>query len=173
MLLETIRCVTTALNTGSIGVNTQIAGLPVDNGDVVPPNIVYITDETVNLSLALNKAPADVGYPMLLVTILSPVDMAGEVVSTVRSSEIQVLIQYIASGIDTHNMVRDAYYTMRAVVRCLHDFHSNDHADMRNRNGISIQECLSLTHQTVETFEQDNKVVTGIIAQYLVRDSQV
>lgn len=173
MLIETLRIVATALATGSIGVNTQLPGVPRDAGDPVPPDVVYFTDETNNLSLAMNKAPNDVGYPMILATILSPVSLQGEVVSGVRSGEVSVLVQYIATGQDTQNKVRDAYYTMRAVEKCIHQLESNDYANtLRTRNGIHVQELLSMTHQLVDTYEQDNKIVAGMILTYLVRDFQ-
>lgn len=172
MLIETLRAVADALNDVTIGVNAQLSGIPLDAGDPALTPLTLITDETNNLSLAMNKAPNDSGYPLLLVTLAAPVEMKGEVMSDIRSSEVRVLVQYIAQGSTTQNVVRDAYYAMRGVQRCLHDFHSNDNQSMRYRNGIQIQECLSMTHQLVDTYESDNKIVTGMLVTYLVRDSQ-
>lgn len=172
MLIETLRSVTDALATGSIGVNAQLASIQRDAGDPVPTSVVLITDQTRNFDLALGKTPTEQGYPMILVTINSPVDLKGEVVGTIRDAEIEVLIRYETQGTETDDLVRDTYYTLRAIERCLNQFHSNANASMRTRNGVHLQECLSMQHSTVETYEQGQQVLANISVKYLVRDTQ-
>ncbi len=170
MLIETIRGVSEALVHSTIGVNAQIPTVNVDAGDPTPPLIQYITDQTRDLSAALNKQPVDNGSPTITVGINDNVEMKSEVVSGVRNSEVSVIIQYEALGVLTHSAVRDAYYTMRAVEKCLYAFELNDYAALRTRNNVFIVNSTSMIHTPMETNDASTSVITSLIVRYAVRD---
>lgn len=169
MIIETLRIVADALANQTYGVNAQLPLVPLDGSDPVPSNVVTIEDETRNFDVALNKAPTD-DYPQLLVALNNEVEMQGQVVSSVRESTVEVIIQYVALGVQTDTAIRDGYYTMRAVTKCITDLFDNANESARTRNGVHAQELMSMRHGNSVTYEQDAKVSISLILTILVRD---
>lgn len=169
MILETIRMVADALATGSYGVNTQLASIPVGS-DSTPPSILLIADETRNDEVAVGRYPEE--YPCLVVTLDGNVELMGEVISDYRDAkQVTVMVRYVQSNIDTAQARTDTYYTLRAVQKCLRTFFSNLHAEDRSLNDIQVIECLSMTHVPMFENINDTMVTSGIRITMFVRDT--
>jgi len=119
--LEAIRVLTNALTDGTTGVNARLAAVPLDAGDPIPPTLGLITDETRNSSAARGQLPElDAQFPCLLVGLHD----AGNRLDAhqhqgVRDGTVHLLIRYAARQKDSKAGARDAYYTFRAVERCI------------------------------------------------------
>jgi hypothetical protein len=170
-MLELIRCVAAALNDGGIGVNVQIANVPLDAGDPMPAQINEVLDITTDPETALEQVPLD-GYPLLMVGSAEPVEWDGEVVSGIRNGKGKLRMYYANANTDTAAATRDAFYTVRALELCLNQFHANENWPMRIRNNIMIQECLGLVQEDIGVTIKDAKVVTSMLATYLIRNIQ-
>lgn len=170
MIIETIRAVADALTTGSYGVNYQIQNLSVESGDVQPPQIVEIVDETRSDEVAVGRYPKN--YPCLVVTLDGNPTLQGDVVSGVRDGEVSVVIRYITKDADSAKSVVDTYNTLRAVMRTLKEFNSNIRSADRMRNDVQIIECLNV--EVTQTFQQlEDSFNTGAVkATFRVRDIQ-
>lgn len=164
MILETIRTVTDALVTGSIGVNAQLTSLDYDAGDSAPTNILTITDETENYLAALNR-PAE-PTPSITVALNADVDMDGEVMTSYRDGEIELAVRIALNNDQVQNGLRDIYYYSRAIEKCLRDLARNENASMRLRNNIQVQEILEMTHRPV--FREVDDATTTLTGQLVV-----
>lgn len=168
MIVETIRMVADALATGSYGVNTQLASLPLDTGDTVPANVVTIADETRDDEVAVGRFPSSL--PALVVTLDGNPTLQGDVVSGIRDGTISVVIRYLTTDVESSKSVTDTYNTLRAVARTMKTFNSNAQSAARSRNDVQIIECLGI--EVTQTFKQiDDANNTGAVrVQFRVRD---
>ena len=93
----------------------------------------------------------------------------GQIRST--TSPIQVAIRYLVANVDLAEAVRDADYTLRAVIRSLRELSKNVNEAARQRNGVLLilfedpMEIYPIVEAVGETF-----VAGAIVANARVRD---
>lgn len=170
MIIETIRVVKDALADGTIGINAQLTTLDLDAGDSTPTDIATVTDETVNFEAALNR-PSE-PTPSVNVALNADVDLDGEVMTTFRDGEVELAIRVAVIEDQVHNGVRDIYYYIRAIEKCLRDLASNANAAVRLRNNVQVREILDMTHRPIfREIEDSGTTLTGqLVITWLVRD---
>lgn len=144
MILESLRIVTDALRDPAYGVNAQLDGIPVDDEDAVPEQVVFIGDSTRDEEVAEWIAPPRV--PAIYVVQASPASLEGDSPTGRRDGErIALGLWYIGRDSDRARSNTSAHYTLRAVVRTLDTLFSNVNAADRTRNSVSLIDLDSLT----------------------------
>ena len=170
MILETIRMFADALATGSYGVNAQLTSLTYDGSDPRPASITTVADETRNNQVAIGRYPSD--YPCLTVELDegATVVMSGEIGTNNREAEIPVMVRYVQTNLEGDTGNQDAYYTLRAVEKCLAVFMDNVNASDRVRNYIQILVCNAVEHVELNESTEDAFVTGGLRVRFHVRD---
>lgn len=169
MILETIRMIADALESEVYGVNVQLQTLFINLEDTTPDDVEYVADETRDADVAVGRYPE--AYPCLVVTLDGTVPLNGEVVSNYRDGELNIIVRYIHDSIETAKARTNAYYTLRAVQKCLRVFFSNLYAEDREQNGVQILECLSVEHVPMYDNISDTMVISGLRVKMFVRDT--
>lgn len=171
MKLEACRLVANALDDVTLGVNARLASVPRDGSDAVPPDLALIDDETRNPFAARGQMPEDDDqYPCLLVGLMDQGNTLDPHQKTgVRDGSVQLLVRYGARQVDSARGAQDAYYTFRAVERCLTAWINGDPAT-REMNDVAVwyaERC-----DIVPLWEPvGDKIVTGgMILSYRLRD---
>lgn len=176
MILETIRAITDCLisgsNTmpsGSGSVNYILSNLPLDGADNRPVSMSIITDETRSDIVASGRYP--VQLPSLIVTFTDTAKLNGETYSDVRDADISLSIRFIQFDPSvTSNSTADAFYTLKAVQKCLALYMSSDNVSQRIRNNIQIIECLSIEHVPMWGAIEDSVCTGALKYTFRVRD---
>jgi hypothetical protein len=173
MILETIRAVTDWLNNATYGVNAKLSTVTRDGGDPAVDSIQLITDETRNFEVAIRKIPAT-PRPNISVFLANDVDMSPKEFSGTRNGDVTVIIRYAVDENNTNSGLRDAYYTMRAVIASLKDFNSNGPAPefARSRNGVQIIAITEMVEMQPFQTPEDTAISTGLRITFEVRDTQ-
>ena len=120
MRLEALRVTANAWTDPTTGVNARLSSVPRDGTDPAPPNLVTITDETRSRYAALDQVPPAAQCPGLLLSLYR----AGNVLDphqkqAVHDGTVTMLARYVQRITATERGTQDAYYTFRAVDRCL------------------------------------------------------
>lgn len=170
MILEPVRLIADFLDASGqfagsgYGVNTYLASVPRDNGDAQPSNVT-VADETRNSDVARGDLPTTLPAVIVTTREIDPLD--GQVATYSRDGVVEVVIRYAASRADTKAALRDASYTLRAVLRSLRQFN----ATTRTRNSLDVYSCLSLKVVSMWT-PTESAVVTGaIVGRWQFRDN--
>jgi hypothetical protein len=180
MELETVRANADWLNgvtTAQYSVNQLLAGVPRDGGDPVPPNVT-VRDSTRHGWVARRTLPREgeaLVFPVLAVMVLSDFELDGEILTTYRDGNPQVLIAYLHREVDTEKAIAAGGYTLRAVQRSFAKFNHPDHVGARTRNGIVLRVCTALREVPVGLLRQlavDLPITAALVATYAVRDTQ-
>lgn len=116
MIHEMVRIVAAALRDNTIGVAVQLATIPREAGDPVPP-APTILDETSDTQTALDQIP-DAAGPFLQVaaTALREQDIT---VTPSRKTELDLVIRYSVRSSLTTRSLNEARQTERAIRRIL------------------------------------------------------
>lgn len=170
MILESIRSITDALDNVSYGVDVQLSNVSRDTTDTIPSALAGVFDETRSDEVAVGRFPEV--FPSLVVTLEGTVNLQGEVISSYRDAEISVMVRYVQDDTDGAKARTDAYYTLRAVEKCLRVFFSNLQAADRLRNNVQILECKLMEHVPMFDNINDGMVTSGIRVVMYVRDIQ-
>lgn len=173
MILEVIRMVRDQLASESSGINAQLANLPMDDGDPIPPPVVRVIDPSRADEAATTDAIRDIAdWPVVIVDVNTPAEFAGEVGSIYRDGVVTVEIVYITASADTARYVTDTLYTLRAIVRSLRVLLLNENQQtLALRNDVHIWVAESITYGRVDE-KLEMGVVTGMVVLIAkVRDS--
>jgi hypothetical protein len=173
MELEIVRSVADALAHPVIGVNAKLPGVPRDVTDAVPPD-VSIADSTRNGWVARRTVQRGTAaeLPALAVSIARPAKLDGNIKTTFRAGEFDVLVEYVARKALSELALQQGLYTLRAALRTFGEFHRNENVAMRQRNGVHLIVCTSIL-QAPTWAEWDDAVVTAaLVCTYTARDIQ-
>jgi hypothetical protein len=170
MILETLRVVTDALAHESYGVNATLASLPLDGDDVRPEAPATIKDSTRDAIVARNRVNDEL--PSLTVLLDDgTVDMDGEVQTSYRDADINVVIQYLGKNIDSDGGLADGFYMLRAVERTIRTLMLNENANDRTRNGIQLLQVNSIRHAPGFASANDALAAGELSVSFRVRDT--
>lgn len=168
MIIETLRLFTIGLGDSGYGINAQIAALDVFAGDSVPPNIVTISDEASNIEVS-NSRPLK-PFPSVAVVQAGPSELDANVLTTTREGEVVISLLYYAENSQTHNVKRDAFYTLRALEAFLNDFFQDTNDADRVDNSIQVCFVTELRHEIVLSSVEDNYILGQLTVTLKVRD---
>lgn len=151
MRLEAQRIIGDWLKHASYGINQYIPTVPRDGGDPQPPLIatwnttdLAIFNETEHVWVAERKDPPAV--PCIYIMVEGPVEVEGEATPDgqirTTTSPLTVVARYITANTDTVVAMRDAEYTLRALVRSLRELMKNANRASRVRNSIALEASL-------------------------------
>lgn len=170
MILETLRMVVDALQTGSYGVNYQIASGSFSDSDTGPDPVLSFYDETRNAQVAQGQIPVPMNYPGIVVTLQSDPDLIPEVENNYRDAHIEICITAVIKDTDTERANTNTFYTLRAIEQCIRVFNSNAHAQDRQRNNIQIINATAMRHTKQFKNPDDGLIMGSLQITYLVRD---
>lgn len=145
MIIEAVTILTDALADPTIGVNAQLAGIPLLAGDATPAPVTFIGDEFRDDRVLMGDSPPDL--PAIYVTRDGPLILTGEVATNYRdtAAPVSVAIRIFTTH---HKDARDnrfnEYYG-RAVMRSLKLLMGNAHEADRTSGDIyviSIEQML-------------------------------
>lgn len=176
MNLEPLRMVTDWLNNVTNGVNALLPGVPRDGGDALPPTVQLIVDETRNGQVARDRLPTP-ATPGPVITLACIEDSVwGTALETTyrECDDLPMELRYadldkVVSEVGTRN----AYYTIRAVMRSLKLLMSDPTGTAaRTRDSISL---VNITDRVVfrPAMKQieDKIVVASIRLSFGVQDN--
>ena len=152
MMHEMVRIVAAALRDTTIGVAVQLATIPREAGDPVPP-APTILDETSDTQTALDQIP-DAPGPFLQVgaTALREQDTT---VTPSRKTEVDLMIRYCVRSSLTTRSLNEARQTERAIRRILSILpQQSDALKFRNR--------AQLFHVTTYTAEEHKAPIEDV-----------
>ena len=165
MRLEAQRILGDWLKDATYGINQYIPTVPRDGGDPQPPLIatwdttdLAIFNETEHLWVAERKDPP--AYPAIFIMLEGPVEVEGEATPDgqirTTTSPLTIVARYITANSDTVMAMREAEYTLRALVRSIRELMKNENRASRVRNSIGLEASLNplVYFPVVETIGQ-------------------
>jgi len=138
---EPVRMIADWLESPTTGVNAILDTLPRDGGDAVPAD-VFVYDETRDDRPARGRMPEDdAGLPAVVVFWRSATHLPRPVVQDDGYYEGEVVVRYVAKGLDASAVKQAGGYVLRAVLWSLRQYRATDvgHAS-RTRNSVFVQD---------------------------------
>jgi hypothetical protein len=171
MELETVRIVADWLKDPVNGVAALLPTTPRDVGDALPVLTGGIADSTRDGWVARKAVPHE-GGPTLpaLAVFANPITLDGEVHTSHRDGQIDVVIAYVSMDSDSSAANAAALYVRRTVLRSLAILNANAHADDRRRNSIAVFACDALKLGSLRDQWGDVFISDAIVATFHVRD---
>ena len=181
MRIETVRITADWLKRSDFGVNHYLSLVPRDAGDPKPPAIpeqedagTAIFDETRHPWVADKQDPPI--FPCIYITGEGGIEMEGEPTPDGQIREtvapLVVIARYVTNDADTMRAIRDAEYTLRAILRSLRELVKNTNFAARTRNDICVIQMLdpAIYFPVIEAVG-DSRVTGAIGINYQVRDA--
>lgn len=168
MILEVIRNTADALGHATEGVNAELSNIQLDSGDTKPPDIVEILDTSTSDVAARGSSGPD--WPVLVVSVDTPAVQEGlPSQQATDSATVETTIRYVTSDPDSAASVEDTLYTLRAIVRSIHNLQGR--ASDRKRNGIQMIKPNEMTFGETREEVGDGVVTGAVIVDWFVRDT--
>ena len=176
MLLESVRMVAAWLEDATWGVNALLATQGRDGSDTLPPNVTVL-EETTSERAALGR-PSDeqdetdeTPVPVLSVFAYGGDDASAATVTPVGDGSAKVVVRYEARNASAALGRRDAYYTLRAVVRSLRALSlEGDEATDRTRNDVVLIALNDLRIEAADAALIDAGIYGQVVAGWDARD---
>ena len=172
---EPVRIIADWLGRASLGrtdgLNYHLALVDIDATDTVPADIKWIGDETRDDRVAQGEDPPKT--PAVYVTSDGPFVIDGEIVPNqdVRDlNEVRIAVRYLLPSNHGANAVRDAYYSVRAIMKSIAQLMLNDNVDDRTRNQFVLQEITSTVGGAVREGIGDFMVTSAVVFTFRARD---
>ena len=176
MILETVRIVSDWLGGSTYGLAPMLAAVTLDGSDT-RPTVPAIYDETRNGPAARRKIPAK---PSLVIRQTGEgAQLNGEPfpVAGPRDADVHLGVWYADSESASEIGNQGAHYVLRAAAQSLRLLTSSTGAagaaavTARNRNGIQLLLCKSLSLVTAYEPLEDGILLGAVLATYHVRDT--
>lgn len=168
MIIEAVRIIDAAMRDATIGVGAYLATVPLETGDTTPTTPT-ILNECQSAEAARDAFPDGVG-PYLLIGS----GELGELVPTAqpqRDGTIEILIRYGSRAAATHDVLRAASYTIRAVRRTLSKLTTTAAGEtLRLRNQVQVIDVQQLRSVRLTAPAEDVLVTWGVIVTLRTRD---
>lgn len=122
MIVEAVDIIADWLADATNGVNALLPGVARGHGDAVPPNVVSIFAETRNGEVARGKLPEETTptlYPALVVARPNTTGLITAVRTNRWDGAVELAISYAVRQVVSDLALRQAGYTIRAVLRSL------------------------------------------------------
>lgn len=168
MILETIRCVVDALENNDYGVSQQIRDLSIDSEDERPREVAEILD--VTRSRSLNRDNLPLNDPWIAILQDGPAVGDGEARNTVNTdTRVNVTILW-GTRREGDEVLPEALYTCRAIVRSIRTMLKNENLADRTRNDVCILSAASLSFGPVDEDFLDGAARAAVQVDFDVRD---
>jgi len=171
MILETVRAIADWLGHGTYGVSARLAALTYDGSDAAPGGTLTVVDETRHNDAAVDRPAAG---PVLKVVAGEVRSLAGESAQYTHTAQVPIEITIQRSATAPRDLVRDLYYTQRAVLACverLFDPSIAAAAAACMRNGVQLQVITALSAARVAPTIDDNIGSAAVYLTVQVRDT--
>jgi len=165
MMLDVVRAVADWLEHGTYGVQAKLAALDFDGTDTAPTGTLTVYDETRDDDIAIDRPPDP---PFLKVVAGEVRSLDGEAAMYTHTADIPIEITIERSATSPSALVRDLYYTTRAVLHSLEALFAPsipDAVSACTRNGVQLQTYANLSVARVAPTLDDNR---GSAAVYLI-----
>ena len=176
MRVEVVDLTAEWLADATYGVNALLAAVPRKAGDAAPPNVAQIYAETRQPEVARGVFPqAAALYPLLVVSQPQDAPFAVAIRNAKWESEAYpVAIAYAIRKQASDVAIRDAGYTLRAVMRSLYQLENPFIAQAvaaRTRNDITLQGISGFSRAAPQAPVEDVQVLDGILVHWRVVDT--
>jgi hypothetical protein len=175
MIVECCRMIEAVLNDGVVGVNAQIAALPMDspNGgsaDTRPSNVTVRNAADADPTIR----EVDATFPIVVIDVSKPGVAPGQIWSGVRDSEIDLIIAYVVESGDVAKNFRNTDYTLRAIVRSIARglLAPTKRDTAGSRNGFVISKSSRLRYGPTQQPEYGGVMTGAVEFSLTVRDNQ-
>lgn len=136
-----------------------------------PPAVAAVLDELTDPDTARRRLTESEPGPWVIVALSTDVELQGEVRTTeLDTDDFSVLVGYGNRKAATHELLRDAYHTVRGIRRSLRQFHRNENAEKRKLENVQIVLCRRIRLLKVELTWRDLPLTGGLVASYVVRE---
>lgn len=164
MILEAVRIVADWLQDGTAGVSAKLTALDYDGADTAPTGTLTIEDETRSDDAALNRETA---RPYIRVAVADVRELALDGAMQAQDGDVSIEITIVREADSPAAVVRDLYYTTRAVLQslaALFDDRTAGAMTARDRGGVQMQGYTTLAAAQVRPELTDT---TGTASVYL------
>jgi hypothetical protein len=171
MILETVRAVADWLEDATYGVAARLASLTYDGTDAAPSGTWTVTDETRDNDAAIDRPTA--GH-VLKVVAGEVRSLAGEAATYLHTAQVPLEITVQRTATSPAALVRDLYYTQRAVLACVESLFDPSIAaavTACSRNGVQLQVITALSVARVAPALDDNLGTGAVYVTVQVRDT--
>lgn len=157
-----------ALADATLGVNAQLAALPLSAGHAAPPAIaaIYTGDDDVRMAYG-EKGES---WPALVVLDEDDGQWEAEIATKSRDGDVRVTTLYVPRDRDDALTYRNSSYTRRAVVKTLRDFLATAGDAERTENDIYIIIATALRRRPRTEDIRGIPHAGGVTVTYRVRD---
>lgn len=169
MILDTVRMVADWLNDATYGVNAVLAAVDLDGTDSAPAGTYTIQDETRDDDAAINR---DGTPPLIRVTSGDLRSLDGQSATYTHDADISTEITIVRDATSPAAVVRDCYYTARAVAKSVESLFgtSATAATARVRNGVQAYAITNLSTAAIRVDEGDRPATLTVFLTVRVRD---
>ncbi len=169
-MIEVIRIVSAALVHATYGVNVQLETVPLAEEHRKPHPIVKFLDATEDDEVLVQPRPLD--YPAIVTSIQTRAESDSEFGGVFRDwNSVEVFIDLIVGTADAFS-ARDVLYTLRAIVKCLHDLMDPVNTEDTQLNNICIFQINSIAIEPAALELPSGMIVGTVIPNFFVRDQQ-
>lgn len=174
MELDVIRACAAAASDATIGINAQLAALPLDAGDATPPQVTLYN--SVDHGWVARQTAAESGsgitFPAVAILVAQPTTI-DQVHTVTRDAHFPVAFAYVQRQADSAHGLRDALYTQRAILRFLTAFAAPTPTGQsyRFRNGVGLVLPESITAPPTNQPWGAALVTSAVIVTWLVRET--
>lgn len=164
MILDVVRAVADWCEDATYGVDATLAALDFDGSDTAPSGALTVIDETRDDDAAIDRPPT---APFLKVVAGELRSLDGQAATYTHDADVPLEITIQRTSTSPAALVRDLYYTQRAlfqVLESLFDPSIAAAATACTRNGVQLQVITQLAAARVAPQLDDT---TGTVAVYL------
>lgn len=145
MYLEAVEMIADWVKDPSNGVNAMLAGLTdkLAPGDVPPPQVKTIQDESRNVEVIKRMEPQNV--PALYIMLEEPilVDAIDPTGVQQRIRELPISMRYITREAEPVKVRRHTMYTLRALLMSMNNLNLPDYESNRLRRSVCLEAIVS------------------------------
>lgn len=171
MLLDAIRTVADWLGDATHGVNAKLAALDFDGSDTAPSGTITIIDETRSNDAAINR---DATTPYIRVAAADLRSAVADSPLTELQGDVPLELTIVRSATAPKDVVRDLYYTTRAVLLSLSALFDDRLAaalTARTRNGVQLQSYTELAAAQLRPALTDTEGTAAVLLTVRCRDT--
>jgi hypothetical protein len=162
MILEAVRVVADVLGDPTTGVAARLALLTYDGADTAPTAPAVI-DETRHDDAAITR---DTSTPLLVVTAGEVRSLIGQAAQYIHEADVPIDISLVRTATSPAAVVRDLYYTLRAVLVCL----DNGLAASVLRNNVQVYVISDISAAQARASLEHNTATAAVRCTVRCRD---
>lgn len=169
-MIEVIRVVTAALQHDTYGVNKQLQTIPLAEGHRKPKLVKRFLDASENDEVLVAPRPLD--YPSIVVSMQTRAESDSEMGGVFRDwNSVEIFIDLIVGTADVFS-ARDVLYTLRAIIKSLHDLMDPVNSSDTQQNNVCIIAINSIAFEPAALELPSGLIVGTVIPNFFVRDQQ-